>query len=164
MPIVKFGDVPLNASEPELSINRNIVDVVTVRDIIAEDISGEGTEVDYSAEEWPEPAGYSEEGIGAAQFYPAREALDAQDKFVHVHENVHGHGKKTGGGVGQRFPRYSHGRGFGRGAPACQATRGFRGGFDIRGRGGFGGRRNVTCKYWRRGSCRDGQNCIFLHV
>merc|ERR1719470_606716 len=117
LPIVCFGNIPLNPSEPDVSINRNILGVGTTRDILADDISGEGTEVDYSAEGWPEPsgilAGY-EDGIGAGHFYGGSEALRGQV------DASHGHGRHAGEGMGPRISSsHHHSRGFGRGSAAA---------------------------------------------
>ena len=57
LPNVCFGNLPMNPSEPDVSNNRNILGVGSTRDILADDISGEGTEVDYSADGWQEPSG-----------------------------------------------------------------------------------------------------------
>merc|ERR1719318_2434022 len=108
---------------------RNILGVGTTRDILADDISGEGTEVDYSAEGWPEPSGILasyEDGIGAGHFYGGSEALGGQV------DASQGHGRHAGEGMGQRVSSsHPHSGGFGRGAAAASwATRGFRGGFD----------------------------------
>ena len=108
--------------------------------------------------------GGCEEGIGAGQFYGGCDAARGQVDAGHGHDQEHG--RLPGGGIGQRFSSsHPHSRGFGRGAAAASlAMSGFRGGFDTRGRGGFGGKRNVPCKYWRRGTCRDGQDCKFMHI
>merc|ERR1719341_1845185 len=169
LPIVCFGNIPMNPSEPEISISSNVLGVGTIaRDILADDISGEGTEVDYSAEGWPEPSvimAICEDGIMAGQFYGGGEAHRGHRGRADVGHDQE-HGRHAEEGMGQRFSSsHPHSRVFGRGAAAASwATRGFRGGFDTQGRGGFGGRRNVPCKYWRRGACRDGQACKFLHI
>merc|ERR1719318_1592080 len=106
LPIVCFGNIPTNPSEPDAAMNRNILGVGTTRDILADDISGEGTEVDYSADGWPEPSGIlvsSENGIGAGHFYGESEALRGQVDAGHGHDR-HGHGRHACEGVGQRFP------------------------------------------------------------
>merc|ERR1719341_512945 len=167
LPIVRFGNSPINPSEPEVSISSNTLGVGTTRDILADDISGEGTEVDYSAEGWPEPSlivGRCEDGIMAGQFYGGGETFRSQVVAGPGHDQERS--RYAAEGMGQRFSSsHPHSRGFGGGASAASwATRGFRGGFDTHGRGGFGGKRNVPCKYWRRGACRDGQDCKFLHI
>merc|ERR1719341_1023752 len=159
LPIVCFGNIPINPSEPEVSIHSNTLGVGTTRDILADDISGEGTEVDYSAEGWPEPfliVGRCEDGIMAGQFYGGGETFRSQVVAGPGHDQERS--RHAAEGMGQSFSSsHPHSRGFGRGAGAASwATRGFR--------GGFGGKRNVPCKYWRRGACRDGQDCKFMHI
>jgi len=157
LPSVCLGDAPANPSEPDVTQNRNLFAVGTTRDILADDVSGEGTEVDYSSGGWPMPIGSVlryDDGIGAGQFYGDSESFHDGDHVIEFDL----------GKAGQRLPSNPISKGFGRGAAASQPIRGFRGGFDARGRGGFGGKRTVPCMYWRRGNCRDGQTCKFLHL
>jgi len=161
---VQLGGQSIDPSEPDKSYDNSTV--VVTRTILYEDISGEGTKVDYSEEGWPEPKGSRlqfEEGFGAMQFYgeAGKEHLGGQqDQRLCVYYGRHGE-------LGHRVGRGAHYRGFGRGGATLQQMGGFRGGFDRSGGGrdlGLGGKRNVPCKYWRKGNCRDGANCKFLHL
>jgi len=159
LPSVSFGEAPSNPSEPDVTQNRNLFAVGTTRDFLADDVSGEGTEVDYSGVGWPAPLGSVlsyDDGIGASQFCGASELYRDGDSDLGIEVSL---GKAV-----QRHPTNPISRGFGRGAAATQQVRGFRGGFDARGRGGFGGKKRMPCMYWRRGNCRDGQTCKFLHL
>merc|ERR1719233_2663521 len=161
---VQLGGKPVDPAEPDKRCDDSTM--VVTRTILYEDISGEGTKVDYSEEGWPEPKGSRlqfEEGFGASQFYgeAGKELLGGQqDQGLSVYN---GRLAETGHRVG----RGAHYRGFGRDGAAFQQMGGFRGGFE-RGGGrrdlGLGVKRNVPCKYWRRGNCRDGVNCKFLHL
>merc|ERR1712142_13303 len=165
LPSIRFGTLPLEPSEPDFSNNAS-PELVVTRAILCEDISGEATTVDYSTEGWPEPKGTSlryEDGFGALQFYgmagtsPQHQDLVKQGPLLYPGRH---------GEIGQRFSRGAHNRGFGRGGAAMQQMGGFRGGAvdTTRGNREFGGTRNIPCKYWRRGRCRDGQNCHFRHI
>merc|ERR1719209_2498472 len=161
---VQLGGQPVDPSEPDMSRD-NSTSVVT-RTILYEDISGEGTKVDYSEEGWPEPKGSRlqfEEGFGAMQFYgeAGKEHLGGQqEQGLCVYNGRLGE-------LGHRVGRGAHYRGFGRGGATLQQMGGFRGAVN-RGGGrrdlGLGGKRNIPCKYWRKGSCRDGVNSKFLHL
>jgi hypothetical protein len=163
LPNVCFGSVPLDPTEPDISTLRVCV-MGSTWDILAEDVSGEGTEVDYSGEEWPETSGGEEsfdEGIATGQYCGGCYPVEGQVEQGFEYDL----GKNPGGGAEQKFTNFPHARGFGRGSAASRGgSRGFRGGFMKRGRGGFVGKRKVHCMYWRRGSCRDGQNCMFMHL
>merc|ERR1712025_597196 len=165
LPSIRFGALPSEPSEPDITSNES-TDLVVTRTIPCEDISGEATKVDYSAEGWPEPKGSSlryEDGVGALQFYGVAETSPQHQEMVqqgpHLYPGRHGE-------IGQRFSRGAHNRGFGRGGAAMQQMGGFRGGLvdTTRGRREFGGTRNIPCRYWRSGHCRDGQNCHFRHI
>jgi len=163
LPSVQLGFHPVDPSEPDLNQGRDN-SVVVPRTILFEDISGEGTVVDYSEEGWPEPRGSRlqyEEGFGAMQFYG--------ETGKEHHGNILDHGVHVYSGrlgeLGHRVGRGANHRGFGRGGATLQQMGGFRGGYDRGvGRRDLGGKRNIPCKYWRRGNCRDDQNCNFLHV
>jgi len=163
LPSVQLGFHPVDPSEPDLNQGRDN-SVVVPRTILFEDISGEGTVVDYSEEGWPEPRGSRlqyEEGFGAMQFYG--------ETGKQHHGNILDHGVHVYSGrlgeLGHRVGRGANHRGFGRGGATLQQMGGFRGGYDRGvGRRDLGGKRNIPCKYWRRGNCRDDQNCNFLHV
>merc|ERR1712179_731502 len=80
---VQLGGQQVDPSEPDMSHDNSTV--VVTRTILYEDISGEGTKVDYSEEGWPEPKGSRlqfEEGFGAMQFYgeAGREHLGGQQE------------------------------------------------------------------------------------
>merc|ERR1719233_2293352 len=98
--------------------------MVVTRTILYEDISGEGTKVDYSEEGWPEPKGSRlqfEEGFGASQFYgeAGKELLGGQqDQGVSVYNG-------RLGDLGHRVGRGAHYRGFGRDGAAFQQMGGF---------------------------------------
>merc|ERR1712025_1244616 len=165
LPSIRFGALPSEPSEPDITSNES-TDLVVTRTIRCEDISGEATTVDYSAEGWPEPKGTSlryEDGVGALQLYGVAGTSPQHQDLVnhgpHLYPGRHGE-------IGQRFSRGAHNRGFGRGGAAMQQMGGFRGGLvdTTRGRREFGGTRNIPCRYWRSGHCRDGQNCHFRHM
>jgi len=161
---VQLGGFSADPSEPDKS--RDNSTMLVTRTILYEDVSGEGTKVDYSEEGWPEPKGSRlqfEEGFGAMQFYgeAGKEHLGGQqEQGLCVYNGRLGE-------LGHRVGRGAHYRGFGRGGATLQQMGGFRGGVN-RGGGrrdlGLGGKRNIPCKYWRKGSCRDGPNCKFLHL
>ena len=164
LPSVHLGFHPVDPSEPDLNSGRDNSAVVATRTILFEDISGEGTVVDYCEEGWPEPRGSRlqyEEGFGAMQFYGETGKQHHGNIFDH---GVHVYSGRLGE-LGHRVGRGANHRGFGRGGATFQQMGGFRGGY-VRGVGtrDLGGKRNIPCKYWRRGKCRDDQNCNFLHV
>jgi len=159
LPSVMFVSPPLDPTEPILSYNHSR----SVKDILGEDISGEGTHVDYSGEEWPEGGMESlEQGVGTDQFYGSPDQFENKSS---LNQGLgYDHGSNNGVGFAQRtnFPNM---RGFGRGAAAFRgAQRGFKGGFGLRGRGGIGGKKRVPCKYWGRGKCREDEKCKYLHL
>jgi len=127
LPSIRFGALPVEPSEPDITSNES-TDLVVTRTILCEDISGEATTVDYSAEGWPEPKGSSlryEDGVGALQFYGVAETSPQHQEMVQqgplLYPGRHGE-------IGQRFSRGAHNRGFGRGGAAMQQMGGFRGG------------------------------------